>query len=83
MIQPAAGVFHLRLSHDSAAAAVDGLRKVIGQEGRLVIARAPRAFKERLEVWGDPPPGLPLMRSIKNALDPNGILNPGRFLGGI
>jgi len=29
------------------------------------------------------PPGVSLMREIKRQFDPKGILNPGRFLGGI
>jgi glycolate oxidase FAD binding subunit len=83
MVQPAAGVLQLRVPVESAAVAVERLRQAAGDEGQVVIARAPVASKQTLDVWGAPPPSLPLMRSIKAALDPNGILNPGRFVGGI
>jgi len=33
-----------------------------------------------LGAWGTPPPTLELMRQIKRAFDPQGILNPGRFV---
>jgi glycolate oxidase FAD binding subunit len=51
--------------------------------GSLVVETAPRAVKDRLDVWGDVGSALPLMKRLKAALDPNGTLNPGRFVGGI
>jgi glycolate oxidase FAD binding subunit len=35
----------------------------------------------RADPWGGPPPGLAIMKRIKQAFDPAGILNPGRFVG--
>jgi FAD/FMN-containing dehydrogenase len=34
-------------------------------------------------VWDAPGPAVRLMKGIKERLDPRGILNPGRFVGGI
>ena len=54
-----------------------------GLDGRWVIERCPTELKEGLDVWGSPPNGLDLMRRIKAKLDPTGILNSGRFVGGL
>jgi glycolate oxidase FAD binding subunit len=51
--------------------------------GHAMVAWAPLAVKERVPVWDDPGPTLRLMKGIKERLDPSGILNPGRFVGGI
>lgn len=49
-------------------------------EGSLTILRdTPEGF----DPWGKLPDTLPLMRVLKHRFDPNGILNPGRFIGGI
>jgi glycolate oxidase FAD binding subunit len=49
--------------------------------GTLVVEVAPPALKERLDIWGEPGPDFPIMRRLKEQFDPQGILNPGRFLG--
>ncbi|MGA8233208.1 MAG: FAD-binding oxidoreductase [Candidatus Acidiferrales bacterium] len=51
--------------------------------GSLVVLSAPLGIKRRIDSWGDPGDALPLMRAVKQQLDPHGILNPGRFVGGI
>jgi glycolate oxidase FAD binding subunit len=49
--------------------------------GYVVIERAPIELKSRLDVWGEGRPDLALMRELKRKFDPQGILNPGRFMG--
>jgi glycolate oxidase FAD binding subunit len=66
-----------------AAAVLRGLRSAVGQEGQVIVASAPPEIKKGLDVWGPIPPGFAVMRALKEALDPNGILNPGRYVGGI
>lgn len=51
--------------------------------GSLVVLRRPPERREAIEVWGAPGDALPLMKGIKSQFDPIGILNPGRFVGGI
>jgi glycolate oxidase FAD binding subunit len=56
---------------------------VIGAGGHAMVAWAPLPVKERVSVWDDVGPATRLMKSLKTRLDPRGILNPGRFVGGI
>ncbi|MGC8604395.1 MAG: FAD-linked oxidase C-terminal domain-containing protein [Desulfomonilaceae bacterium] len=49
----------------------------------MMIELAPATSKQKLDLWGKPRGDFVLMKKIKDAVDPLGILNPGRFLGGI
>jgi glycolate oxidase FAD binding subunit len=51
--------------------------------GQTLVERAPLAVKEQVAVWDAPSAAVRLMERIKAQLDPKGILNPGRFVGGI
>ena len=51
--------------------------------GHAIIAAAPPTLKADIDVWGEPPPTLALMREIKRQFDPHAILNPGRFIARI
>ncbi|HWP22692.1 MAG TPA: FAD-binding oxidoreductase, partial [Candidatus Binatia bacterium] len=53
------------------------------QGGHTVIFAAPAELKRGLEVWGPTPAAFVLMREIKHRFDPDGLLNPGRFVGGL
>ena len=47
-----------------------------------VVVHAPPAVRELADMWG-PVPGLPLMRAVKDQVDPGHRMAPGRFAGGI
>lgn len=47
----------------------------------LVASRS--AMRANLRVWGAQPGGFEKMRALKAQFDPNRILNPGRFVGGL
>ena len=51
--------------------------------GRLIIERCPSPVKTAFDVWDDVGEPLATMRRMKEQYDPKGILNPGRFAGGI
>jgi glycolate oxidase FAD binding subunit len=51
--------------------------------GAAVVEHCPLPLKKRIDIWGDLPQGMELMRQVKQRFDPLGILNPGRFVGKI
>jgi glycolate oxidase FAD binding subunit len=52
-------------------------------KGNLIIQDAPSYVKSQVEVWGEIRASLRVMQRLKSLFDPNNILNPGRFIGGI
>ena len=81
-------------SAPEAAASDDAKRRIIAYTqgvqaaaanlgGHASVPWAPTAWKRELNVWGTPPPDLSEMRKLKAALDPQNVLSPGRFVGGI
>lgn len=52
-------------------------------EGNLVVLSCPPELKEKVDVWGRQRPDQKIMRRLKERIDPQGVLNPGRFVGGI
>jgi glycolate oxidase FAD binding subunit len=55
----------------------------LAEGGHAVVEMAPLDVKRGLDVWGYQAPALDLMRRIKSQFDPKGLLNPGRYVGGI
>ncbi len=51
--------------------------------GSLVLEAAPVWAKRGRDVFGEPPSAFSVMRAVKERFDPHGVLNPGRFVGGI
>ena len=61
---------------------VSDLRSAIS-EGSVVVQGGPARLRAEMDVWGPVGNALDLMRRVKHRFDPAGILNPGRFVGGI
>src|SRR6267143_618824 len=53
-----------------------------GQDGWLVALHRPSKMPA-FDAWGTASDTLPLMKAVKQQLDPKNTLNPGRFVGGI
>ena len=48
------------------------------------VLQAPLEFRQKdIPLWLPTPASLPLMRRLKESLDPNSVFNPGRFVGRI
>ena len=53
------------------------------QGGFLTVLEAPSTIKQQLDVWGYSSNAIDLMRRIKQQFDPENLLSPHRFVGGI
>jgi glycolate oxidase FAD binding subunit len=59
-------------------------RDLVGSAGgHLSLDWAPLAVKEQVATWDPPGSAFRIMERLKTRLDPKGILNPGRFIGGL
>ena len=81
------GVTYVALSgagDEARAQIVEELREVwVRRGGSVIVREASPEFKKRVEVWGPLGSRLELSRRVKQKFDPRGVLNPGRFVGGI
>lgn len=89
LVAQAVGAGLLCLEGDGAAAgvflsAIVELRQGLEvRGGSFVVLRCSLEVKSKLDVWGSSGDALPVMKSVKAQFDPAGVLNPGRFIGGI
>ncbi|CAA9224714.1 MAG: Glycolate dehydrogenase, FAD-binding subunit GlcE [uncultured Chloroflexia bacterium] len=87
IVAQSVGVGWLRLqsSNEQALLAAFGVlrARVAERHGSLVLAQASPEVKGRVDVWGVGGDALSLMQRVKARFDPRGILNPGRYVGGI
>lgn len=68
----------------AAAAAIASVRAFLAPtSGSLVLEEAPDSVRAHTDPWGPAPAAFALMRELKDRLDPEGRLNPGRFVGGL
>jgi glycolate oxidase FAD binding subunit len=85
--QAGIGVLYVGLSggdEDGQVAVAEELREIwVRRGGSVVVREAPVSFKRRVEAWGPLGTRLELTRRVKEKFDPRGIMNPGRFVGGI
>jgi glycolate oxidase FAD binding subunit len=71
---------------DGVPAIARDLRQRLGpRRGHLIVEACPVEAKATMDVWGPLPSAgaARLMRELKAAYDPRGILNPGRYVEGL
>jgi glycolate oxidase FAD binding subunit len=90
LAQPGHGVLQLSIrgGFDAGRVVADlvqPLRRALEAEGgSLIVERGPIELKRLYDVWGTINPEiLDIMTRIKSEFDPAGLLNPGRFVGGL
>lgn len=68
---------------DHSTAILNELRPLArSQGGNLVVLHCDAEWKARMPMCGDAEHSWPLMTQLKRTLDPQGLLNPGRFVDG-
>ena len=81
----ATGLGWLRLEGE-AGSLRDGLQALRGElesHGSSVVVLHRPEKMPAFDAWGSTGDALPLMKAVKQQLDPRNMLNPGRFVGGI
>ena len=77
------GLLRLEASADPAQLISEMRSLLQTQSGFLTILDAPVTLKQKIDVWGYSGNAVDLMRRIKQQFDPQNILSPHRFVGGI
>ncbi len=85
---PGTGIVYLRVP---AAVEVPAAGRTVGElraacarlDGSLILWSADEALKRRLDPWGPSAYPVELMQRLKAQFDPQRVLNPGRYVGGI
>ena len=88
---PAHGVVHACWYHEGAKLEDKAVRALLrsareavrAEGGNMVVETCPPSVKAGLDVWDDVGDQIAVMRSLKDQYDPDRILSPGRYVGGI
>ena len=84
VIHLGSGIGQLVLNSETRTFIIQELRSLCqATGGYLSVLQAPISFKQQIDVWGYAGNALDLMQKIKTQFDPNCLLSPRRFVGGI
>ncbi len=61
---------------------IAGLREAVTALNGTVVVES-RSRLDGVDAWGPTPDSFAVMRQLKEQYDPHGILNPGRYVGGL
>ena len=83
-IEPGVGLVTISWAHDEGVSALTAgaIREEL-PDATVMVLTAPDIVKRAIDVWGEEPEAIDLMRRLKQEFDPNRVLNPGRFAGKI
>ncbi len=85
-VADAVGIITVALTASPAQSAtiIDDLRARLRSDGGMVVVlRASSNSPGDVDRWGGSPPAIEVMRAVKREFDPDRLLNPGKFVGGI
>jgi glycolate oxidase FAD binding subunit len=84
-VAQATGIGWFRLQGDAMNLrdSLQDLREQFERSSGSLVAPYRPAGMPPIDAWGNTGDTLPLMKAIKQQLDPKNTLNPGRFVGGI
>ena len=73
-----------QLGVEAVRALIQSVREAVSSEGgNMVVETCPPSAKAGLDVWDDVGDQITVMRALKDQYDPERILSPGRYVGGI
>ena len=56
---------------------------LVASGGSLIVDAAPGSVSDSFDAWGPEPSAFSVMQQLKRRFDPEGRMNPGRFVGGL
>jgi glycolate oxidase FAD binding subunit len=75
---------NLKGAKEDIVSAIQQIRESVKRiGGHTVIKHSPLSLRQEVNVWGEKPSHFFLLEGIKSKVDPNRVLNPKRFVGGI
>jgi glycolate oxidase FAD binding subunit len=91
LVRATAVIYFVVLADGESEAALGTLGEVASRvfalaesrQGHAIVLHAPESLKTQVNVWGPKRADFPLMQRVKRAFDPQNILAPGRFVGGL
>lgn len=83
VVHAGSGLGQLKMKDGSIADLEAARSRLHSLGGYLSILQAPLELKQSIDIWGYPGNALPLMKRVKHHFDPEHLLSPHRFVGGI
>jgi glycolate oxidase FAD binding subunit len=83
LLYPTVGAAYLRAPGVDPREITRARSSLSGQSGAVTLWHVPESVKAAVDTWGVAGPELSLMRRVKHTFDPDSVMSPGRFVGGL